>query len=318
MKTRPSVDDLKHAAKRIEGVAHRTPVLTSSTLDGATGARVFLKAECFQRMGAFKFRGAYNTLASMDAAERRQGVVTHSSGNHGQAVALAAREFGVPCTVVVPENAPRVKRDAMAGYGAEVILCAPTMAAREAGASGVIERTGAALVHPFDDGRIIAGQSTAAQELLEQVAEPLDRILVPVGGGGLAAGTALACATLSPSTAVIGCEPAGADDAARSFAAGRRLPVDNPSTVADGLRGQLSDLTFEILHGHLQDVVTVTEQEILDAMFFVWQRLKVLIEPSAAVPVAALRCGKIEADGLNVGIILSGGNVDIGEMMQHA
>lgn len=315
MQQPPSIDDLKDAARRLDGVAHRTPVLTSSTLDGLTGARVFLKAECFQRMGAFKFRGAYNALATLDDDARRRGVVTHSSGNHGQAVALAARIFGVPAHVVMPKNAPTVKKDAVRGYGAQVVLCEPTMQAREAGAEAVIARTGARLVHPFDDPFIIAGQSTAAQELLQQVDESLDIVLVPVGGGGLASGTGLACAAFSPSTAVIGCEPAGADDAARSFAAGRRIQPETTRTVADGLRGQLSDLTFAVIHARLQSILRIEEQAILDAMFLVWNRLKILIEPSAAVAVAALFSSEIDFTGRKVGIILSGGNVDIEQVV---
>ena len=313
----PDSTALNRAAKRLEGVAHRTPVMTSSTLDDVTGAEVLLKCECFQRMGAFKFRGAYNTLAELAPAERKRGVVTHSSGNHAQAVALAAKLFNVKAHVVMPRNAPEIKLRAVKGYGAEVVLCEPTMASREAGAAEIIEQTGAILVHPFDDPRVVAGQSTAARELIEQAGRPLDLILVPVGGGGLAAGSALSARFFSPLTRVIGCEPAGADDAYRSFELGRRVPVDQPSTIADGLRGQLSQLTFELIHEHVSQMVRVQEQDIKTAMRWVWERMKILIEPSAAVPVAALMSGQIEAQGQTVGIILSGGNVDMEAMVKH-
>ncbi len=314
----PEVTDLHRAAERLEGVAHRTPVMTSSQFDDITGARVFFKCECFQRMGAFKFRGAFNTVASLEPAERARGVVTHSSGNHGQAVALAAKLFDhTKAYVVVPKNAPQVKLQAMEGYGAEIVLCEPTMAERESGATQIIERTGAALIHPFDDPRVIAGQSTAARELIEQAGRPLDLILVPVGGGGLASGTALAARYFSPSTRVIGCEPAGADDACRSVELGRRVPVESPATIADGLRGQLSQLTFELIHKYVDQMVRVQEADIRAAMRWVWDRMKILIEPSAAVPVAALMAGQIEAGGKSVGIILSGGNVDIEAVIDH-
>ena len=313
----PDSTALNRAAKRLEGVAHRTPVMTSSTLDDVTGAEVLLKCECFQRMGAFKFRGAYNTLAELAPAERKRGVVTHSSGNHAQAVALAAKLFNVKAHVVMPRNAPEIKLRAVKGYGAEVVLCEPTMASREAGAAEIIEQTGAILVHPFDDPRVVAGQSTAARELIEQAGRPLDLILVPVGGGGLAAGSALSARFFSPLTRVICCEPAGADDAYRSFELGRRVPVDQPSTIADGLRGQLSQLTFELIHEHVSQMVRVQEQDIKTAMRWVWERMKILIEPSAAVPVAALMSGQIEAKGQTVGIILSGGNVDMEAMVKH-
>ena len=313
----PDSTALNRAAKRLEGVAHRTPVMTSSTLDDVTGAEVLLKCECFQRMGAFKFRGAYNTLAELAPAERKRGVVTHSSGNHAQAVALAAKLFNVKAHVVMPRTAPEIKLRAVKGYGAEVVLCEPTMASREAGAAEIIEQTGAILVHPFDDPRVVAGQSTAARELIEQAGRPLDLILVPVGGGGLAAGSALSARFFSPLTRVIGCEPAGADDAYRSFELGRRVPVDQPSTIADGLRGQLSQLTFELIHEHVSQMVRVQEQDIKTAMRWVWERMKILIEPSAAVPVAALMSGQIEAKGQTVGIILSGGNVDMEAMVKH-
>ena len=313
----PHEPDLEAARRRLEGHAHRTPVLTSATLDDLTGAQLFFKCENFQRIGAFKFRGAYNTLASLDPAVRQRGVVTHSSGNHAQAVALSARQFGVPAWVVMPSNAPRVKRQAVEGYGAEVRPCEPTMAAREGGCEAVIGATGATLVHPFDDPRIIAGQGTATLELLEEI-EGLDAVLVPVGGGGLASGAVLACRQHSPTTKVFGGEPAGADDAARSLASGTLQPSIAPQTIADGLRGNLGPLTFKILEHGLEAIVTVAEETIVEAMKMLWERMKLVVEPSAAVPLAALleghRDGRLDLAGARVGIVLSGGNVDLGDL----
>lgn len=308
----PTVElaDLEAARRRLAGQAHRTPVLTCSALDRATGAQLFFKCENFQRIGAFKFRGAYNTIACLSPEERSRGVVTHSSGNHAQAVALAARLFGARASVVMPRDAPTVKRRAVEGYGAEVIDCDPTIGARIAGCQAVIDRTGATLVHPYDDPRIIAGQGTAALELLDEV-DDLDLLLVPVGGGGLASGTAIAAQGKNPKIEVWGAEPAGADDAARSLVSGRIEPSVSPETIADGLRGQLGEHTFRVLRQHLAGIATVSETAILDAMRRVWERMKIVIEPSAAAPLAALLEGKIVAPGQRVGIILSGGNVDL-------
>jgi threonine dehydratase len=303
----PTQADLDAAAERVARYAHRTPVFTGAWFDERTGARVFFKAENLQRVGAFKFRGACNAVFSLDEAEARRGVLTHSSGNHAQAVALAARLRGVPAWVVMPEGAPAVKVQAVEGYGARVVRCAPTLAAREATAAELARETGAAFIHPYDDARVICGQSTAARELLEQ-AGPLDVVLAPVGGGGLLAGTALA----APSgTRVIGVEPAAADDAARSFHGGTLVPADNPRTIADGLRTSLGVLPFAIIRGHVADIVTVGEEEIIAAMRHVWERLKLVIEPSSAVPVAALLAGRVDVAGRRVGVILSGGNVDL-------
>ena len=309
--------DLEAARHRLAGQAHRTPVLTCRTLDDLVGAQLFFKCENFQRIGAFKFRGAYNTLASLDPEQRRRGVVTHSSGNHAQAVALSARLFGVPAWVVMPSNAPEVKRRAVEGYGAEVRPCEPTMAARESGCQAVIEETGATLVHPFNDPRIIAGQGTATLELLEAI-ENLDAVLVPVGGGGLASGAVLACQRHSPTTKVYGGEPAGADDAARSLASGSIQPSIAPQTIADGLRGSLGSHTFRILSDGLAGIVTVAEDSIAEAMRTIWERMKLVVEPSAAVPLAALiegrRDGRLDLAGARIGIVLSGGNVDLGRL----
>lgn len=305
-----TIEDIRGAADRIRPYIRRTPVLTSASLDRACGASVFLKCENLQRAGAFKFRGASNAVFSLSDTEARSGVLTHSSGNHGAALALAARRRGIPATVVVPTNAPAVKRAAIADFGARIVDCEPTLVARETTAARVIEETGAQLVHPYDDDRIIAGQGTAALELLEE-APDLDLILVPVGGGGLASGTAIAAHGISPSIRIWGAEPAGADDAYRSLAAGRLIPQTDPRTIADGLRTSLSERTFSILRYHLQGIVTVDEGSIVRAMWLVLERVKILIEPSSAVPVAALMEGRVRgAAGKRAGVILSGGNVD--------
>jgi threonine dehydratase len=306
----PTPDDLFAARDRIASHVHRTPVLRSRTFDQATGSEVCFKAECFQRVGAFKFRGACNAVFSLDAGRAARGVVTHSSGNHAQALALAARLRGIPASIVMPENASAPKRAATLGYGARVVSCAPTLAAREKTTARVLAETGGELVHPYDDPRVIAGQGTAALELLEE-AGPLDLLLVPLGGGGLLAGTLLACAALSPATRVIGIEPAGADDGRRSLELGRIVPSIAPTTIADGLLTSLGELNFEIIRERVHAIVTVDEPAILRAMRLVWERIKILIEPSAAVPVAALLEGGIVPRGSRVGVILSGGNVDL-------
>lgn len=301
---------LESARRRIAPYVHHTPVMTSETLDARLGARVFFKCENFQKIGAFKIRGATNALRSLDQATRSRGVVTHSSGNHGQAVALAARSLGVPAHVVMPRTAPAVKRAAVAGYGARIVTCEPTLAAREAAAEEVIAETGAVLIHPYDDDTVIAGQATVAMELLEEVPD-LDLILVPVGGGGLASGTGLAASFFSPRTRVIGAEPEGADDAYRSFAAGHVVPVAAPRTLADGLLSTVSERTLQLLRRHLEAVVTVDDEGIVAAMRFLWERVKIVVEPSAAVPLAALFAGRVAVEGLRVGVIVSGGNVDL-------
>ena len=306
----PTIEDVRRAAARLEGRALRTPVLTCSSLDVLLGMRLFFKCENFQKVGAFKFRGATNAIALLPDAEAARGVVTHSSGNHAQALALAARQRGIPAWVVMPTNAPTVKRRAVEGYGATIVPCEPTLEARERGAEAVIEQTGAVFIHPYDDVRIIAGQGTAALELLDEVPD-LDAVITPVGGGGLCSGTCIALHGLSPDKLVFGSEPALADDAARSLAAGRLIPLEATRTVADGLRTSLSPLTFSILRAHLAGIPTVSEEEILGAMRFVWERMKILIEPSSAVPLAALEHLRSELSGRRVGVILSGGNVDL-------
>ena len=308
----PTLEDVHAAARRIEGIARRTPIETSRTLDAMAGRELFFKCENLQRIGAFKIRGAANMIGNLSDAAAARGVLTQSSGNHGQAVALAAALRGVPAHVVMPENSAAVKLRAVVGYGANVVSCRPTLEAREAGAQRLLAETGAAYIPPYDHPEIVAGQATATLELLEQVTD-LDAVVAPVGGGGLASGACIAAAGIDPSIRVFGAEPLGADDAARSFAAGRLIPQTGPETIADGLRSSLGEVTWAILSGGLDRVLTVSEEEIVAAMRLVWERMKLLIEPSAAVAVAAVLGAQFQPlDGLGrVGVILSGGNVDL-------
>lgn len=307
--------DVLAAAERLVGVVHRTPVVTCATLDRLAGRALFFKCEQWQRVGAFKFRGATNAVSLLRPEACEGGVVTHSSGNHAQALALAAAQAGLPAHIVMPRTAPAVKRAAVADYGATIHTCEPTLAARQELAARVMAETGAILVHPFEDPAVIAGQGTAALELLEQ-AGPLDAVLVPVGGGGLAAGTCLAVHGRSPATAVIAAEPAGADDLARSFAAGRRLPAGPTDTICDGLLTGVGEVPWPILREHLAAVVTVSEAEIVAAMRLLWERAKLLVEPSAATVLAAALSPACMArrEWSRVGLILSGGNVDLGAL----
>jgi threonine dehydratase len=302
--------DVQAAAERISPYAHRTPVFRSTTIDERLGASLGFKCENLQKVGAFKFRGACNTVFSLSDEEIRHGVATHSSGNHGAALALAARLRGTTCVVVMPENTSAVKKAAVAGYGARIVSCEPNEASREQVLEEILEAEGATLVHPFDDPRVIAGQGTAALEFLEQEPE-LDVVMTPVGGGGLLSGTAITVTALSPRTRIIGAEPTGADDAYRSFRAGKLIPVGTPNTIADGLRTSLGELTFPIIRAHVSDIVCVSEEAIVEAMRLVWQRMKLVIEPSAAVPLGALLEGALDVRDARVGIILSGGNVDL-------
>jgi threonine dehydratase len=306
----PTLEDIRAAAARIRPHMHRTPVLTCASLDAWLGAQVFLKCENLQKVGAFKARGACNAVLSLSDQQAARGVATHSSGNHGQALALAARSRGISAHIVMPHDVPAVKKAAVAGYGGRIRYCEPTVEAREEALRQVVAETGATVVHPFNDHRIIAGQGTAALELLEEVPE-LDVIMTPVGGGGLLSGTAIAARGLRPGVRIFGAEPAGADDAIRSLAAGRIIPCVRPRTIADGLRGTLGDLTYPILRAHVEAILPATEPAIVEAMRFVWERTKLIIEPSAAVPVAALHEGGEALRGLRIGIIVSGGNVDL-------
>ncbi len=303
-----TVADIREAEVRISPWTHRTPVMTCHALDEMAGAELFLKCENLQRTGSFKARGAFNAVFSLGESESRNGVVGTSSGNHAAALALAARCRGIPCTVVMHNSAPPVKIDAVRGYGAEIVAVAPFEAARREALAGVVERTGAVEIHPSDDDLVIAGAGTAALELLQEV-PGLEMIVGPIGGGGLMSGTAIAAHGSRPQIRVVGAEPELADDAARSLCDGRIHPAPDPAlTIADGLLTSLSERTFAVLGKHLEGIVTVTEKEIAEAMFAVWTRAKLVIEPSAAVPVAALL--KSELRARRVGVILSGGNAD--------
>jgi threonine dehydratase/serine racemase len=303
---------VRAAAARIDGRAQRTPVATCTTLDQMAGRSLFFKCEQYQKGGSFKFRGACNAVLKLSDADAARGVATHSSGNFAQAVALAARARGIAAHVVMPENAPAVKRRAVEGYGARVIPCAPQLAAREATLAKVLAATGATPLHPYDHADVIAGQGTLALELLEQVPE-LDAILAPVGGGGLLAGIAIAATELRPGIRIFGGEPQGADDAARSMQAGEVIPLTNPDTIADGLVTSLGELTWPVLRDRVEAIVTVSEAEIIAAMRLSWERGKLLIEPSAAVALAAVLDQSFRAlRGIDrVGVVLSGGNVDL-------
>jgi len=307
---RPDLEAIRAAHDRIRPFIHRTPVFTSRTLNRLSGAEIFLKAENLQRGGAFKFRGATNAVSSLSGEEARRGVATHSSGNHAQALALAARGRNLPAFIVMPANSPAAKRAAVEGYGGKITFCEPTLEAREKTLEEVRSRTGAAFIHPYDDGRVVAGQGTAALELLEDVPD-LDVIIAPVGGGGLLSGTAIAARGTRRSLRVLGAEPELADDAHRSLKEGKRLPPNPPLTVADGLRTALSDLTFSIIREEVDGIILVSEKEILDAMRLLWERVKIVVEPSGSVPLAAALKGEANLSGLKVGLILSGGNVDL-------
>ncbi|MBI1733237.1 MAG: pyridoxal-phosphate dependent enzyme [Gammaproteobacteria bacterium] len=305
-----SLADIQAAAARIAPFVHRTPVLTCAALDAMTGGHLYFKCENFQKAGAFKMRGAANAVAQLDDASRLRGVATHSSGNHGAALALAARLMGVKAHVVMPANAPQVKKQAVAGYGAEITWCEPALDSREKHLDSVVKRTGAAIIHPYNDDRIIAGQGTAALELFQQIPD-LDLLVTPVGGGGLISGCAIAAKSLRPSVRVIGVEPEGADDARRSLAAGALLPAAAPASIADGLLAPLGPRTFAVIRHFVDEIVAVSDAAIVRAMRIVWERMKVIIEPSAAVTVAAILEDRIDTRNRRCGIILSGGNVDL-------
>jgi threonine dehydratase len=301
---------IRAAHARIAPQIHRTPVVTSRSLDEAAGATLFFKCENLQKVAAFKARGACNAVLSLSDIESAHGVVTHSSGNHGAALAWAASRRGIPAWIVMPGNAPAVKQNAVRGFGGTVRFCDPTIAAREAECAAVHAETGAALVHPYNDWRVIAGQGTAALELLAEIPQ-LDAVIVPVGGGGLLSGTAIAAKALKPAIQVYGAEPAGADDAAQSLRLGRIVPQMDPRTIADGLRSSLGDKTFAVISSWVDDIGTASEESIVRAMRLTWERLKLVIEPSAALPLAVLLERHLPVAGLRVGVILTGGNVDL-------
>jgi len=307
--TIPGLADIEAAAERIQGIVHRTPVMTCASLNAEVGAEVFLKCENFQRTGSFKFRGATNAVHCLSPEEAAPGVATHSSGNHGAALAAAAKRADIPAKIVVPENAAAVKKENILLHDADLILCEPTLEARETKLKEVIAGSGCTVIPPYNDFRIISGQGTAALELLEEVG-PLQHLIAPVGGGGLLSGTALCAKGRDASANIWGAEPAQADDAKQSLDAGRIIPA-NPNTIADGLLTSLGSLTFEVIHQHVEDILTVSEEQIVESMRLIWHRLKIVIEPSAAVPVAALLAHRSKFAGQRVGIFLTGGNVDL-------
>jgi threonine dehydratase len=309
-----TLQDIREAHDRIRPYIHRTLVLTNETVNGAAGADVYFKCENFQKIGAFKARGGLNAVLQIAAGKEAQSLTTHSSGNHAQAVAYAARKVGLPAYIVMPRTAPQVKKDAVRAYGAEVIECEPNLAAREEGVRKVIYDKGAVLVHPFDDDRVIAGQATAAKELIEDLRTSLDAIVTPVGGGGLLSGASLSAHYLSPQTSVFGAEPEGAADAVHSFKSGT---VETPAftdTIADGLLTTLSERTLSIIREHVKDILLVNDDEIKQAMRLIWERMKIIVEPSGAVALAAVIRNREQFAGKKIGIILSGGNVDLARL----
>lgn len=309
----PTFDDVKAAHERIQPWVHRTPVLTSQTLNGMSGAELYFKCENFQKAAAFKARGATNAVFSLSEDELSRGVATHSSGNHALSLSRAAQCRGIPCTVIMPETAPRAKMRAVEGYGGTIITCKPSVQAREAALEEYVARTGANFVHPFNDHRVIAGQATCARELLEDVGE-LDAVVAPIGGGGMISGTSLTCANVAPQTRIYAAEPKNADDAYRSFKAGHIIEDDAPDTVADGLRVSLRPLTWHFVSNYVHDILLASEEEIIDAMRLVWERMKIVIEPSSAVAVATVLKNPEIFSGRRVGVILTGGNVDMDKL----
>lgn len=307
---KPTLEDIILTHEAIQPFIHRTPVLTCTSLNELVGAELFFKCENFQKVGAFKMRGAISAALRLSRAEQEKGLCTHSSGNHAQAVALSAKLLKVPAYIVMPENAPKIKMAATKGYGAEITFCAPTIEARENTLREVVEKTGATFIHPYNNYNVIAGQATAAKELMETVAG-LEVMMAPIGGGGLFSGTALVSKYMAPGIQVIGAEPKAVDDAYRSFHMGSIQENETINTIADGLRTNLGPKTFEIIRHYADDILTVTEQAIIDAMKLIWQRMKIVIEPSCAVPFAAICSMPEKFKGKKVGIILTGGNVDL-------
>jgi threonine dehydratase len=301
---------IRAAHERIRPYIHRTPVLTSARLDAACGASLFFKCENFQKVGAFKARGATNAVFALDEETARRGVATHSSGNHAAALSRAAKLRGIAAHIVMPSNSPRVKVRAVEGYGGRIVFCEPNQRAREEACARVIEETGATLIHPFENEQVMAGQGTVAVELMEDVPD-LDLILCPVGGGGVLCGTAIAAKTIRPSIKVIATEPAGAADAAESFQQHRLVYQEKKNTIADGLRTNLGAINFALLQEYVDDVVTVSEEGIISAMRTIWETMKIVVEPSAAVPYAAILEERVDFRVKRVGIILTGGNVDL-------
>jgi threonine dehydratase len=309
----PQFSDIVAAHRRIQKYIHRTPVLSSSGINDIFSTSLFFKCENFQKVGAFKFRGATNAVLSLPEVDARKGVGTHSSGNHAAALALAARMKGIQAQIVMPHTAPEIKKTAVRGYGGIITWCEPTLDSREATMQEVIDRTGVIFVPPYDDFNIICGQGTAAREMIEE-AGVLDIVMVPVGGGGLASGTAISTRAMLPSARVVAIEPAGADDAYRSFTSRKFVPSVNPKTIADGLLTSLGELTFRIILDQVDEIVTVSEDAIVAAMKMIWERMKIVVEPSGSVPLAAIIENKIDVAGKKVGLILTGGNVELSKL----
>lgn len=309
----PTFADMLVAHERIKPHIHRTPVLTSSYINELVGAELFFKCENLQKAGAFKARGASNAVFGLSDEEAAKGVATHSSGNHGTCLSYAAGRRGIPCTVVMPRTAPQAKKDAVRGYGGRVVECEPSTSSREAVFAEVVAETGAEFVHPYNDARVIAGQGTCSKELIEQV-PGLDAVTAPIGGGGMVSGTCLTLSNLAPGINIYAAEPDQADDAARSFRAGHIIADDAPETVADGLKVPLKDLTWHFVSNHVTDILTCSEQEIVDAMKLIWKRMKIVMEPSSAVPLATILRNKETFAGKRVGVIITGGNVDLDKL----
>lgn len=309
----PTFQDVQEAHDRIADTVHRTPILSCESINKRFNTSIFFKCENFQKVGAFKFRGACNAVFSLSETAKKRGVGTHSSGNHAAALALAAKMSGIPSEIVMPITAPDIKKKAVAGYGANITYCPPTLEARESTLARIINEKKVIQIHPYDNFEVIAGQGTAAKEFLEDIPN-LDVMLIPVGGGGLLAGSALSVKAMHPACRLIAVEPAGADDAFRSFKAGKIIPSIEPNTIADGLLTSLGERNFAIIKDKVDDIFTVSEEEIVEAMRLIWERMKIIVEPSSAVPLALLFSRKAEFKGKKVGIILSGGNVDLGKL----
>ena len=309
----PTYDDVVAAHQRITPYIHRTPVLTSRMLNELTGAELYFKCENLQKAGAFKARGASNAVFGLTDAQAARGVATHSSGNHGTCLSYAAGRRGIPCTVVMPRTAPQAKKDAVKGYGGRVVECEPSTSSREAVFAEVVAETGAEFVHPYNDPRVIAGQGTCSRELNEQV-EGLDAVVAPIGGGGMVSGTCLTLSTIAPKVKIYAAEPKQADDAARSFRAGHIIADDAPETVADGLKVPLKELTWHFVQKHVTDILTAEEDEIVEAMKLIWKRMKIVMEPSSAVPLATILKNPESFRGKRVGVIITGGNVDLDKL----
>jgi threonine dehydratase len=309
----PSLADMLIAHERIKPHIHRTPILTSRVINELSGAELFFKCENLQKGGAFKARGASNAVFGLTDAQAVNGVATHSSGNHGTCLSYAAGRRGIPCTVVMPRTAPQTKKDAVRGYGGKVVECEPSTTSREAVFAEVVAETGAEFVHPYNDPRVIAGQGTCSKELIEQV-DGLDAVIAPIGGGGMVSGTCLTLSNLAPQIKIYAAEPEQADDAYRSFRAGHIIADDAPNTVADGLKVPLKELTWHFVSKHVTDIFTASEQEIVDAMKLIWKRMKIVMEPSSAVPLATILKNRDVFAGKRVGVIITGGNVDLDKL----